>query len=110
MRPTECSYTDTCKCFACHCRSISFAASCTPTRRRETVRTNKREARWHRDIPAYTSLVKSGVQPRTIDGCGDLAQTTAEKFEIATGIAVPNKAAKRATKDALVALGHKDLV
>jgi hypothetical protein len=109
-RPVECSFTPTCRCFGCHARSINFAASCTPTRRPETVRTNAREARWQRDIPAYTSLVKNGVQPRTIDGCGDVALSDAEKFEITTGIAVPGRAAKQATKDALVALGHADLV
>ncbi len=103
-RPAECSYTPTCQCFGCHVRSVNFAASCTPTRRRETVRTNNRESRWHRDIPAYQALVKNGVQPRTIDGCGDVVQTTAEPFEISTGIAVPNKAAKREVKDVVAAL------
>ncbi len=100
-----------CACFRCKIRSISFAASCTPTRRPETVATNEREARWHRDIPAYVSLVKDGVQPRTVDGCHAVAQSDAERFEINTGIAVSGgKAAKQVTKDLLVELGHGKLV
>lgn len=96
--------------FGCRIKSISFAASAMPTRHPTVVATNAREARWHKDIPAYKSLVANGIQPRGIDGCHDVAQTTAEKFEIETGIAVPGKAQKQATKDALQLLGHGEYV
>lgn len=100
----DCTFTEDCTCFGCKIRSVNFAASCTPTRRASTVATNRREARWHRDIPAYSSLVREGVQPRTIDGCGDLVQTDAEPFEIESGIAVPNRVARREVKDVVEAL------
>lgn len=92
--------------FGCKLRTISFAASCTPMRRAETVATNAREARWHRDIPAYQSLVKNGVQPRTIDGCHEVAQSDADKIEIETGQVIRGKAAKQRAKDTLELLGH----
>lgn len=97
-------------CFGCRVQTVSVAPSAMPSRHPEAVATNAREARWHKDIPAYQGLVKNGVQPRQIDGCHDLAQTTAERFEISTGIAVPGKAQKQATKDALQLLGHGDLI
>lgn len=105
-------HTDDCTCYRCEKLSVSFSSSAMPTRKgsAETIATNQREARWHKDIPAYQSLVKNGVQPRTIDGCHDVAQSTAEKFEIATGVAVPGKAAKQRTRDTLIELGHKEYV
>jgi hypothetical protein len=32
------------------------------------------ERRWSRDMPAYARLRGDGLQPRGIDGCGDLEQ------------------------------------
>lgn len=93
-------------CYGCKLATVNFGASCTPTRKPVAVADMARESRWNRDIPAFQELRKNGVQPRQIDGCGDVAQSDAERFEIQTGVAVQGKANKERTKDALVALGH----
>ncbi|MFP4512087.1 MAG: hypothetical protein ACLFRV_03965 [Acidimicrobiales bacterium] len=56
-------------------RSVAIAPSATPTRGDgKAAEVNAREARWHRDMPAYKRLRRDGLQPPQIDGSARLEQ------------------------------------
>lgn len=68
-----------------HYRSITVAASATPTRKRTVSAIDAKEKRWDRDMPAYRRLRKDGLQPKSIDGAAKLEQHAESKAEVETG-------------------------
>ena len=71
-----------CASYRDHLLSVSVAPSATPSRHPQAVEVNEREARWHKDMPAYKRLVDSGVQPPRIDGCADIEARAETKLEV----------------------------
>lgn len=49
-------------------------------RRADTI-----ERGWSKDMPAYKSLRRQGIQPRGIDGCDRLSATATNEFEFKYG-------------------------
>ncbi len=70
-------------CWACGLASIAFSGEAMVTRSPEVVEAAARERRWQKDIPAYVSMRKQGVQPRSSDGAHELMQrsNTVEEVE-----------------------------
>lgn len=74
-------------CFACKASSVMVAPSATPTRNdgARAADVNRTEDCWQRDMPAYRRLRADGLQPRGIDGCGDLEARAADPLEVTMG-------------------------
>lgn len=70
-------------CWQCGLASIAFSAEAMVTRAPDVVAAAATERRWSKDIPAYQSMRKQGVQPRTSDGAHELMQraNTIEEVE-----------------------------
>lgn len=68
-----------------HYRSITVAASATPTRKVEVSRIDAKERQWERDMPAYKRLRKEGLQPKSIDGSAKFEQRAESKAEVESG-------------------------
>lgn len=62
-----------------------------PTRSPDVVAGVAREARWSRDMPAYKRLRQDGLQPRQIDGCGDLETRATHEKQIEMGTTIPSE-------------------
>lgn len=69
-------------CDLCRWSSISIGGSALPTRRPGVSTTAATEARWDKDIPAYRSLRKEGLQPRGVDGAHELMTTAKTDLEV----------------------------
>ena len=71
-------------CFNCKLLSVSISPSATPTRSgaMSVQATNDLAKQWDRDIPAYQSLVRDGLQPETVDGAADLMARAETKDEV----------------------------
>jgi hypothetical protein len=74
-------------CFGCRIGSVSVAASAMPSRAGGAAakEINDREARWHKDLPAYKRLREDGTQPKGIDGAARLERDASSKVEIEMG-------------------------
>lgn len=68
-----------------HYRSITVAASATPTRKVEVSRIDAKERQWDRDMPAYKRLRQDGLQPKSIDGSADFEKRAESKLEVESG-------------------------
>lgn len=67
--PSSCKHPDTCTLsYRDHLLGISITSTALPSRFPEAARTNIREKRWARDIPAFKRLHAEGVSPPQIDG------------------------------------------
>ena len=82
------------RCFKCRegrgcIRTVSFAAASMPNRKPETVRINRTEAQWDKDMPAYKRIRQNGVQPKRIDNAAELETRANDQFEIEMGTVVP---------------------
>jgi hypothetical protein len=51
----------------------------------KTKEVEAREARWHKDMPAYKRFRERGYQPPQIDGCDKLEATAQSTLEINSG-------------------------
>jgi hypothetical protein len=80
-----------CPTSADHYRSISVAASASPTRKVEVTRIDAKEKRWGRDMPAYRRLRREGLQPKQIDGSAVLEQRAETKDEVAAGTVLTDR-------------------
>jgi hypothetical protein len=60
-------------CYACKLVGIGFGAAAMPTRKQDVNKIEAKEREWHKDIAAYQSLRRQGLQPRQIDGCDMLS-------------------------------------
>ncbi len=60
-------------CFGCRISGISFAAAAMPTRRAGVNATEATQRQWDKDIPQYRALRAQGLQPKSVDGCDELA-------------------------------------
>lgn len=81
-KPCDCpSYRD-------HLLSVGVSAAATPSRNRTTSDAIAREKRWDRDMPAYKRLREEGLQPKSIDGAGDLETRANDKLEIEGGAVI----------------------
>lgn len=79
--PTSCFDPNCRLSYRDHLTGIALAASAIPSRRPEAQRIDATEARWHRDMDAYTRLRRDGLQPPKIDGSRErelYARTEAE--------------------------------
>ena len=79
-----------CETQAAHYRSVSFTAAPSST--------TLTERRWDRDMPAYKRLRENGLQPRCIDGCGDLEAKADTTFEVAAGRVIRNHTERNLTE------------
>lgn len=80
-------------CDLCRWSSVSVAASATPSRKggAEAAKINATEKQWSTDMGSYKSLRAQGIQPRSIDGCDELAAKAADKFEVEAGHVLKTK-------------------
>lgn len=71
-------------CFGCQVSSIHFGAAAFGTRSgSEQVQTwNAMEKRWDKDHPAYKSMRREGLQPRTSEGAHQLMMTAESREQI----------------------------
>lgn len=73
-------------CYLCKLRSVSITPAATPTRRDVRYKaTDDLEKGWQKDLPAYKTLVKDGLQPDTVDGAHELMMRAETKTEIEEG-------------------------
>jgi len=90
--PTSCADPGTCSLsYREHLLGIGIAAKALPTRAVHRTpgqpdepawRTEARERRWAKDMPAYKALVDQGYEPVSIDGADRLAATAKTENEI----------------------------
>ena len=90
--PTSCANPDTCPLsYRDHLLGIAIAAAALPTRAIHRTpgqpdepawRTEARERRWAKDMPAFERLVKDGLTPEHIDGSARLEATAKTEAEI----------------------------
>lgn len=66
-------------CWACKVASVQFNTSA------GAASVTQMEKRWDRDMPAYKRLRNEGLQPKSVDGAGDLETRANERFEIEMG-------------------------
>lgn len=69
-------------CYGCSIASIAFSGEMLVTRSPEVVEAAARERRWDKDIPAYKTLRKQGMQPKTSEGAHRLAATANTREEV----------------------------
>jgi len=55
-------------CFGCKIRTVQYGPVI------DVAPQTLTERRWDRDMPAYARLRRDGLQPRSVDGAGDLEQ------------------------------------
>lgn len=65
--------------------SPAIAAEALPNKKHGVIAKNQQERQWHRDMDAYKRLRTNGVQPRGIDGSGDLEQSCNSPIEFEIG-------------------------
>jgi hypothetical protein len=69
-------------CFACRVAAVNIGGAALVTRTPEVGACIAREKRWDKDHPAYKSLRKEGIQPRTSDGAHEMMMTAATREQI----------------------------
>lgn len=81
------SYSCKCQCasFREHALGVTVSMSAMPTRKPVVVETTQREQRWERDMPAYKRLRDNGLQPKHIDGSGDMETRAIDSLEVEKG-------------------------
>lgn len=62
----------------------------TSTGGQEAFRTNAREKRWQKDIPAYRRLRGNGLQPPRIDGAAEVEQRATSAAQVEGYVGVPS--------------------
>lgn len=73
-------------CYGCRLKTVNLAPSALPSRGTgEAIEVKEREARWERDIDAYTTLRRQGYQPRSVDGSHRMATVATHPAEIQMG-------------------------
>lgn len=83
-------------CFGCKLVSVGFLPSAMPTRHPEAARIVAKDARWDRDMAAYSRLRHSGVTPARIDGSAEIETRATTRHEVRSGQVIPDaKLAKR---------------
>lgn len=68
-----------------HMASPAIAADALPNKKHGVRAINQREKNWDRDMPAYKRLRKQGLQPRGIDGAGDIEALADSPLEVEMG-------------------------
>lgn len=90
--PAWCHDPDCSLSYGSHPWSFAISAKALPTRgNADTVRIDATEKRWERDMPAYKALRADGLQPRRIDGCGDLQARADTRLEVEYGKPISRK-------------------
>ena len=88
------SYGCRCHCenFLEHARGVNISPSATPSRNRgfEVASQNKRENVLVKDMKAYKSLRRQGLQPKGIDGSAEIATRADHQVEVETGKILQN--------------------
>lgn len=74
-----------------HWLSVGIAPSATPTRS-GAAQINATEDQWSKDMDAYKSMRRQGLQPRGIDGADHLAAIATDPLEIEMGRKLPGSA------------------
>lgn len=69
-------------CYGCQLASIAFSGEMMVTRSPEVVEAAARERRWEKDIPAYKSLRRNGLQPKTSEGAHELMTTSNTREQV----------------------------
>ena len=69
-------------CFPCKIQTISFAPSAMPTRSPGAARAKEKDPKLEKDLAAYKSLRRQGLQPMSTQGAHELMVQANEKWEV----------------------------
>lgn len=69
-------------CFACRVAAVNIGGAAYVTRSPDVGACIAREKRWDKDHPAYKSLRKDGLQPRTSEGAHELMMTASSREQV----------------------------